>query len=243
VLTVDFDRLELGPGSRVLDLGCGNGRHVLATRWLPSVTGVALDLGVDEVAATVSTLERMDRTDPDEGGTVPHAGPWLVVQGDTYHLPFPDGSFDCVIASEVLEHLHHDTAALQECRRVLRPGGQLVVTVPRFGPEAVCWALSREYHSNDGGHIRIYRRHELERKITAHGYRIFASHYAHALHSLYWWLRCLVGVRKEEALPVRAYHRMLVWDMVARPWPTRLLERLLNPLIGKSVVLYARKEG
>lgn len=241
MLTVDFGRLDLEPGSRTLDIGCGNGRHVLATRWIAGVTGVALDLGTEEVRATVETLEKMDRTRPEDGGTVAGAGPWFVLQGDTYRLPFGNGLFDCVIAAEVLEHLHDDDAALEEMTRVLTPDGMLAVSVPRRGPEAVCWALSTEYHSNEGGHIRIYRRRELIRKLTDHGLRIVSSHFAHALHSPYWWLKCLVGVRNDDALPVRLYHRFLVWDMIRRPWPTRSLERLLDPLIGKSTVLYARK--
>jgi SAM-dependent methyltransferase len=233
----------LGPGSRVLDLGCGNGRHLVATRWIAGVTGVALDLGVDEVRATIQTLEKMDGTSSEEGGTVPGAGPWFVLQGDTYRLPFGSSTFDCVIASEVLEHLLHDDMAITEMMRVLRPGGVLAVSVPRHGPEAVCWALSTEYHSNEGGHIRIYRSHQLKEKIVEHGCEIYACHHAHALHSPYWWLKCLVGVRHEDSPPVRLYHRFLVWDMLHRPWLTRGLEWLLNPVIGKSVVVYARKRG
>jgi SAM-dependent methyltransferase len=243
VLTVDFDLLGLGPEARVLDLGCGNGRHVLATRWLSRVTGVALDLGTAEVVATVETLRRMDDTEPELGGAVADAGPWLVIRGDSYRLPFPDGCFDCVVASEILEHLQDDHLALDEIDRVLRGDGVLAVSVPRFGPERLCWTLSREYHTNPGGHIRIYRRRELCDKLESHGYQIYASRHAHALHSPYWWLRCLVGVRNDDAPPVRAYHRFLVWEMVHRPRITRMLERALDPMIGKSLVLYARKAG
>jgi SAM-dependent methyltransferase len=241
VLTVDLDRLALEPGSRVLDLGCGNGRHVLATRRFERVTGIALDLGMDEVRTTASALEDMNAVLPEEGGPHPAAGPCFVVRGDTFHLPFADSSIDCVIASEVLEHLHQDREALEEIARVLRPAGLLAISVPRFGPEAVCWALSREYHSNEGGHIRIYRRSELRRKLEAGGFDVFAGHHAHALHAPYWWLRCLLGVRREDLAPVRWYHSLLVWDITKRPRSTRLVERALDPVIGKSLVLYARK--
>ena len=241
MMTVDFARLRLEPGDRVLDLGCGTGRHLRATRRVPSVIGIALDLGMDEVTATVNAITLMDRTPARDGGSVAGAGPWLAVQGDTFHLPFADRSFDCVIASEVLEHLPDDAAAISEVSRVLRANGVLAVSVPRFGPEAVCWALSREYHSNEGGHVRIYRERVLRRRLADHGYHIFARHHAHALHSPFWWLRCLVGIRNEDSPPVRWYHRLLVWDMVRGHWLTRLLERALNPVIGKSLVLYARK--
>jgi hypothetical protein len=73
------------------------------------------------------------------------------------------------------------------------------------------------------------------------GYRVFARHYAHALHSPYWWLKCAVGVDDDSNPFVRGYHRFLIWDMMRRPVLTRVLETLLRPLIGKSVVLYGMK--
>ena len=73
-------------------------------------------------------------------------------------LPVPDASVDRVMASEVLEHIPDDVTAMAEIARVLKPGGRVAVTVPRYGPERICWALSDEYHANEGGHVRIYRR-------------------------------------------------------------------------------------
>ena len=66
-------------------------------------------------------------------------------------------------------------------------------------------------------------------------------HHAHALHSPYWWLKCAVGTTNDSHPLVRAYHNLLVWDMLKAPRITRVTERLLNPLIGKSVVVYLRK--
>ena len=80
------------------------------------------------------------------------------VKGDALAMPFDDNSFDRVIAAEIMEHIPHDTAAMAEMYRVLRPGGIAVVTVPSWLPERVCWALSEEYHTVEGGHIRIYTR-------------------------------------------------------------------------------------
>jgi hypothetical protein len=107
--------------------------------------------------------------------------------------------------------------------------------VPRWLPERVCWALSTEYHSNPGGHVRVYRGRELAAKLTAAGFEVRASHHAHALHSPYWWLRCLLG---ESRAVCRAYHRVLVWDIEKRPRLLRALERALDPLLGKSLVVY-----
>jgi SAM-dependent methyltransferase len=164
-----------------------------------------------------------------------------VVQGDALALPFAEGSFDRVIASEVLEHIPDDRSAMAELARVLRPGGTMAVTVPRLGPEAVNWALSDEYHSVPGGHVRIYRRSTLLSRLGKAGLRPVASHHAHALHSPYWWLRCLVGPAREDHPVVRAYHRLLVWDIVKAPALTRTTERMLNPLLGKSYVVYLEK--
>jgi hypothetical protein len=113
--------------------------------------------------------------------------------------------------------------------------------VPRWLPERVCWLLSDEYHSNDGGHVRIYRASELRDKIIGGGVELTHGHHAHALHSPFWWLKCAVGVSNDEQPMVAAYHKLLVWDLMRRPRVTRVAEALLNPLIGKSVAMYFTK--
>jgi SAM-dependent methyltransferase len=235
VLSVDYDRLGLRAGERLLDLGCGGGRHAYeALRRGARVT--ALDASEGELK-DVSTLmsEIAHRGDAGADST---DGAGVVVCADALAIPFRDGSFDRVIAAEVLEHLSGDQVAMAELARVLRPGGSLAVTVPRFGPEVVNWALSDAYHSVDGGHIRIYRRSSLVRRLRRVGLRLRGSHHSHALHSPYWWLRCAVGVDRHEHPLVRAYHRVLVWDIVRAPLLTRALDRALNPVLGKSLVLY-----
>ncbi|MEI8358020.1 MAG: class I SAM-dependent methyltransferase [Deltaproteobacteria bacterium] len=242
MLTVEVERLGLRAGSRLLDVGCGGGRHVRATRRMTGVTGVAVDLGREEVAGTARSLRELDAMPAEAGGTIDGAAPWLVARASGYELPFASGAFDCVIVSEVLEHLHDDARALREVSRVLRPGGVLAVSVPRTGPEAVCWALSKRYRNTPGGHLRIYRRSEIAGLVRRSGYRIVGSHFAHALHAPFWWLKCAVGVDDDRSLLVQGYHRFLVWDLMERPRLTRWLEAALNPFIGKSLVLYAVKE-
>jgi SAM-dependent methyltransferase len=241
MLTMRFEHLELRPGMRVLDVGCGGGRHVRQTRLMPAIDAVALDLGANEVRETAKLLRELDATPVHWGGSVPGAGAWTSLRGSVYQLPFKDASFDCVIISEVLEHLGEDNRALREISRVLKPGGRLAASVPRRGPETLCWALSRAYRTTPGGHIRIYRAGELRRKLETQGYRVVKRHFAHALHSPYWWLKCWVGLERENDARVRLYHRFLVWDMMRRPALTRALETALQPFIGKSVVFYAIK--
>ena len=234
MLTVDYDRLDVRPGMTVLDLGCGEGRHAFEA-YRRGAHVVALDHGTAEVATTREWLDAIALA-----GEAPAGARAGVVRGDLRALPVPDGSVDRVIAAEVLEHVPDDAAAFAEMARVLAPGGRVAVTVPRYGPERVCWALSDAYHANEGGHVRIYRGREVRARLAGAGLRPVGQHHAHALHSPYWWLRCAVGVDRDAAA-VRAYHRLLVWDLTARPRVTRAVERVLDPVLGKSLVVYADK--
>jgi len=174
-------------------------------------------------------------------GEAPRTARARSVGGDATAMPFADGSFDRVIAAEVLEHIPFDRSALAEIARVLRPGGLLAVTVPAWLPERICWRLSDDYHNTPGGHVRIYTRAELEAKLRAAGFAVGGHHHAHGLHSPYWWLKCAVGVHRDSHPLARAYHRLLVWDIKTHPPVTRLAERALNPVIGKSIIVYAHK--
>ena len=233
MLTVRYDRLELAAGDRLLDLGCGGGRHAFeAARRGARV--VALDTDLAELADVRTLFAAMAEEAPLTAATT---------GGDALHLPFPDGAFDRVVAAEVLEHIEPDGDALTELARVLRPGGTIAVTVPAWLSERVCWALSDDYHAPavEGGHVRVYSARMLRRRLRAAGLVPCASHRAHALHTPYWWLRCLVGPADDRHPLVRAYHRFLVWDITARPRAVRTVDALLRPLLGKSLVVYARK--
>jgi SAM-dependent methyltransferase len=236
MLTAKYERMGLKAGDKVLDLGCGFGRHAFeAARRGASV--VALDAGRDEVEGVAATFAAMVEAGELAEGSL-HAN---VVQGDALHLPFPDATFDVVVCSEVLEHIPDDLAAMSELARVLRPGGTMAITVPRFGPELVNWALSDEYHNVPGGHIRIYRRSVLEERLGSTGMVVKGHHYAHGLHSPYWWLKCFVGTTNDEHRLVKAYHRLLVWDIMKKPAVTRYAEGVLSPLMGKSIIVYLEK--
>ena len=235
MLTVDFARFPVGPGDQVLDLGCGAGRHAFeALRRGARV--VALDTSETELRDVAAMFAAMR-----EAGEAPPGARSHAAGADATAMPFPDGCFDGVIAAEVLEHVPADQAAINEIARVLRPGGVAAVTVPAWLPERVCWRLSDEYHQVPGGHLRIFTRGELAAKLARSGLVVSGHHRAHALHSPYWWLKCAVGVANAEHPAVRAYHRLLVWEIMKKPAIMRLVDRALNPLIGKSVVVYASK--
>jgi SAM-dependent methyltransferase len=198
----------------------------------------AVDAAAGEVKDAFGMMGAMVAED---GATMASGGTGTALVGDALRLPFPTGAFDRVIAAEVLEHIPDDRGAMAELTRVLRPGGTIAVTVPRWLPELITWAISDDYHMTPGGHIRIYRRSVLVERLEATGLEPIGHHHAHALHSPYWWLKAAVGVHNDDHPLVRAYHRALVWDITAHTPLTRVPEALLNPVVGKSVVVYLRK--
>ncbi len=242
MITVDFKRLCVSrpgrlAGCRILDVGCGTGRHVCAAYRHDKVTVIGVDLSVDDLAETARRLRFQDHLGEHGGGK------WGVNAADIKALPFKTAFFDVVVCSEVMEHIDDHLAAVREVARVLKPGGDLVVSVPRYFPERICWALSRDYRNTSGGHVRIYKKPALIRLVESAGTRAWASHFAHSLHTPYWWLKCLVGPGRNDVLPVNLYHRFLTWDIMKKPWLTRFFDHLLNPVLGKSAVIYFIKKG
>ncbi len=230
MLTIDLDRLPLGPGARALDVGCGRGRHAHALAARGGLVVIGLDPSREDLDAAREGFRLVEGA---EG--------WSLLQGDARRLPFPDASFDGVICSEVLEHLFDYERALDEIARVTKPAGVLALSVPRAWPEAICWRLSEAYRTTPGGHVRIFDARDLERAVARCGFTPVARHGAHALHSPYWWLRCAVRPQADAHPLVTLYRRILEWDLLARPPLLGALERLLNPVLGKSIVMYFRR--
>ena len=232
--TVDFQHFPLQAGDRVLDLGCGEGRHVISVYLEQAVDAVGVDLSLRDLATTRDKFhEFVEKTAQDRS--------FILSSANALCLPFADNSCDKVICSEVLEHIPDYQGALREIQRVLKPGGLFCASVPRSWPERICWAFSEEYHLVPGGHIRIFDGGELRDDIEELGMRQYHRHWAHALHVPFWWLKCLFWKTQDSNWLIRQYHRLLVWDLMEHPPLTRWLEKLLNPLMGKSVVMYFRK--
>jgi SAM-dependent methyltransferase len=236
MLTVDFASFPITPGEKLLDVGCGAGRHTFEALKRGAQV-IALDQNKDDLATIDSWVAAME-----SAGEIAKGGSAKTVQGDILKLPYADNYFDKVIAAEILEHIPKDRRAMAEIARVVRPGGLVAVTVPRHWPERICWALSEPYHNTPGGHVRIYRRQEMMAKLRQTGLEVLDYRHVHALHAPYWWLKCAVGVDNDRNVLVKTYHRMLVWDITNRPWPTRAAERVLAPAIGKSLAVYLQKQ-
>jgi ubiquinone/menaquinone biosynthesis C-methylase UbiE len=234
--TVDFKYFKLEKGDKVLDLGCGEGRHVISAYVEEDVDAIGVDLCLDDLKTTYEKFKPFE-----EKHNVNKQ--FKLMSANALQLPFADNTFDKIICSEVLEHIQDYEGVLKEIERILKPGGLFCASVPRFWPEWVCWHYSDEYHDVEGGHVRIFLEKQLRRKIESQGFRFYHKHWAHALHTPYWWMQCMDWKNKENNRYVKAYHKLLVWDILEKPWLTQTTEKALNPVIGKSVVMYFEKEA
>ncbi len=254
--TIDFKYLPLRDSDRLLDLGCGEGRHTISACLQGVGQAIGLDLSLSDLkvaqsrtsefgllnSGTTAGTKAKQNAEFESYTRSTSAGKSIsFTVGSGLNLPFSDASFDRVICSEVLEHIPDYETVLGEIHRVLKPGGILAVSVPRFLPEWMCWQLSTPYHQVEGGHIRIFRSGELRRSIEALNMNRYARHWAHALHVPYWWLRCLFWSTADESKLVKLYHRFLVWDLMQKPRLTYWLDRFLNPIMGKSIVMYFQR--
>ena len=234
MLTVDYDRLGLRAGDLLLDLGCGYGRHAYEA-FRRGARVVACDMSTPELGEVRALFRAMA-----DAGEAPPKSLADCVAGDATKLPYPDDTFDNIIASEVMEHIPDDVGALDELFRVLKPGGTLAVTIPAWLPEKICWAISDEYYApkSVGGHVRIYTEVEMRNKMRGAGLRPTGSGHAHALHSAYWWLKCAVGIPNNDHFLVKPYNKLLVWDIAKKPFITQFAEKVLNPVLGKLSLIH-----
>ncbi len=231
--TIDFERMQLGADERLLDLGCGEGRHAISAYMVRNLEAVGIDLSLKDLKVTKERFEQF--VEPE------NADKSLVISvANGEYLPFEDESFDKVICSEVLEHIPNYRGVLHEIARVLKTGGIAAISVPRYFPEWVCWQLSDAYHEVEGGHIRIFDAGDLKKEVESAGFIRYDKHHAHSLHVPYWWLKCLFWRNdgEPEAPVVDWYHHFLTWDLMQQHRITRWLDWLLNPIMGKSVVMY-----
>ena len=234
MITVEPDILDIKDGELVLDVGCGEGRHSWEVYKRNHSSIIAFDIDRTSIRKNWYTLERLKKEENANGE-------YYLVQADVTNLPFKDGVFNKIICSEVLEHVPEDQGAIKELVRVLSEGGFIGVSVPHYFAESICWKISKDYYGFPGGHIRKYKTQQLIELLCANGLRIYALRRKHAFHSLYWILRCLFGIKKENTLIPSLYHRFLVWDLSNNHRLFRWLESLLNLFSPKSIVIYAGK--
>ncbi|MCP3923988.1 MAG: class I SAM-dependent methyltransferase [Desulfobacterales bacterium] len=235
MITVDYKIVEIEDGYKILDIGCGSGRHTASLYDYKKVDVTGADLRHKDLMEAKGRLEYHDELEAHKNGS------WALSVSDITNLPFKNQTFDLVICSEVMEHVPDEGKAINELIRVLKNGKNLVVSVPRFWPEKICWVLAKDYNSANDGHIRIYKKNDIIKKFEKGGVKKWKHHHAHSIHSPYWWLKCLVGPNNDKSIPVRIYHKFLTWDIMKKPFLSRAIDKIFNPIMGKSLVLYFKK--
>ncbi len=230
LLTVDLERLDVQPQHRLLDAGCGEGRHCFGAM-ARGATVVGLDLDFDSMHDPAKILCKRGREQNRMGA---------MLQGDAFRLPFADQSFDRIICSEVMEHVHDYRSAIRELARVAKPGARIAVTIPTTTSEHLYLRLGDEYFESPGGHIRIFRPRELAEGLAAAGFDTLGCGFAHGFHTPYWVLRSAMHLpNADDSRLVRAYREFLI-RATASKWMDRL-EGMLNYVCPKSIILYGEK--
>lgn len=228
LLTVDLNRLDVHRGQLLLDVGCGEGRHCIGAE---KKGADVIGLDIDRVS-----LDRAQLAKSNDRANV------LFLQGDTLQLPFADESFDRVICSEVMEHVHDFEGATRELARITKGNGRIAITVPTAISEYLYLCLGNDYFETLGGHIRIFRPSSLARALRSAGFVPCGLGFAHALHTPYWAIRSIAGLPTADSSPiVRAYRIFLLLATQSRLMSS--VERLLNYVCPKSWIIYAVKKS
>ena len=234
MLTFDFNRININPEGTMLDLGCGEGRHIFGLmEKFPDLKCIGLDPHIESLDKAFEGLKFLESISNTKTN---------FLSGSAYSLPFSDDSFDLVVCSEVLEHLHDYKDAIKEINRVLKPGGQFLASVPAEFPEKICWLLSEAYQNQPGGHLRIFKKNELIEEIAEHNFSFESSQRFHSIHSAYWWLRCLFWKSQESNIIIKGYKKILERHILKKPFFLDLIDRIFNPILGKSIAFYFVKK-
>jgi ubiquinone/menaquinone biosynthesis C-methylase UbiE len=234
MLTFDFNRININPEGTMLDLGCGEGRHIFGLmEKFPDLKCIGLDPHIESLDKAFEGLKFLESISNSKTN---------FLSGSAYSLPFSDDSFDLVVCSEVLEHLHDYKDAIKEINRVLKPGGQFLASVPAEFPEKICWLLSEAYQNQPGGHLRIFKKNKLIKEVAEHNFSFESSQRFHSIHSAYWWLRCLFWKSQESNIIIKGYKKILERHILKKPFFLDLIDKIFNPILGKSIAFYFVKK-
>ena len=235
MLTFDFNQFNLKDKNGImLDIGCGEGRHVFGTMQnYKDFFCIGLDMDESSLSKAQEGFEFFQ--------SISNKGA-IFIKGSAYELPLPSNSVDLIICSEVLEHLHDYNKALSEIYRVLKPHGKFFASVPSYLPEKICWMLSKDYQNMPGGHIRIFKKKAIINEIEQTGFLFKKYERFHSIHSPYWWLRCLFWKGQDNNWLIGVYKKILEKHILEKPYLIDFIDRLFNPILGKSLSMYFEKK-
>ena len=234
MLTFNLTKYSLNETGTMLDVGCGEGRHIFGIMQnYPEMKCIGLDMDDDSLVKAEEGYEFFE--------SISNAGAEFL-KGSAYSLPFQNNSLDLIICSEVLEHLHDYNDAVKEIHRVLKPGGKFYASVPASWPEKICWALSKDYQNQPGGHLRIFNQSKLVSEISEAGFKFLSSDRFHSIHAPYWWLRCFFWNTQDLNIIVKLYKKILERHILKKPFLLDFIDKILNPFMGKSFSMYFEKK-
>ncbi len=235
MLTVDFDLLDVKPGDIVLDAGCGEGRH--SFEFIARGANVfSMDMDMESLRKTRYVLVEISESKPGY-----QQGAFQVHRGDALKLPFKDETFDRIICSEVMEHVDDDNLACSEMSRVLKKGGRIAITVPTFISEFLFDIVTYEYFTSPGGHIRKYFPKKLVNIMRNNGLEIYDIDFRHSFHTIYWLIRCVVGLHLNDHPLTKRYRNFLA--MCLQSESLSRVESFFDNFFPKSIIIYAYKHG
>jgi 2-polyprenyl-3-methyl-5-hydroxy-6-metoxy-1,4-benzoquinol methylase len=236
---ISFLTRSLEPGARVLDVGCGRG----------VILGALADRGL-EVHGVEISAEAARGADPRASICI---APRLADAG------YPSQHFDEVIIWHVLEHVHDPRGTLEEVRRVLKPGGRLVVAVPNFSSLQARWTGAAWFHLDLPRHLYHFPLRALRDLLDQLEFEVLSEHHFSLRQNPFGWIQSLLN--RCQGMPRNALYTLLhgrapgarapfdgrtrlrlwVWLLLASP--LALLATLVEPALrsGATVHVVARR--
>jgi ubiquinone/menaquinone biosynthesis C-methylase UbiE len=151
--------LDLKPDSKVLDVGCGTGHAVLQ---LASIVSAGKACGID---VSPGMVEKASSKVPQELKEIVE-----FVQASSEDIPYPNGQFNHVLCTNSFHHYPDPLRALGEMRRVLKPGGQIVIFENAPDLSWYTWVWDRILRVAETGHVRYYASWEIGQMLGQAGF-------------------------------------------------------------------------
>lgn len=215
-----LDDLHVRRDASILDLGTSTGTNLRMLRDLDYVNVVGLDYSPQAIAYCQSK----------------GLGP--LIRGDACKLPFPENAFDFVLATDIIEHIEDDNRALAEINRVLRPGGQALITVPAFQS---LWGLQ----DDKAFHVRRYRRRPLLERIARAGLTVKDSyHFNYLLFVPIWGARQIIRLLKLQFDSENQVNSPLINSVLKAVFAADIRSApRIRPPFGVSILALGQKSG